>query len=93
MYETSQEQNCIAVSNNPQPICVDRQTALSAYAEIQNYSFAPAQINIRYPHWVFYIRTQLESMYDSQTIYRSGFSVYTTLDPTLQKDLLLRCLF
>jgi len=86
MYEASQEQQCIRVSNNPQPVCVDRETALNAYAEIQNYPFNPVQINIRYPHWVFYIRSQLESIYDSQTIYRSGFSVYTTLDPGLQDD-------
>jgi penicillin-binding protein 1C len=86
MYEVSSEQACIAVSNNPQPICVDRDTALNAYAEIQNYPFSPMQINMRYPHWVTFVRTQLESMYDSQVIYRSGFSVYTTLDPGLQDD-------
>ena len=39
-----------------------------------------------YPHWVNYIRYLLETKYDSQTIYRSGFRVYTTLDPTLQKE-------
>jgi penicillin-binding protein 1C len=86
MYQVSNEQDCIAVSNNPQPICVDRDTALNAYTEIQNYPFSPLQFNIRYPHWVNYIRSQLESMYDSQTIYRSGFSIYTTLDPALQDD-------
>ncbi|MCJ7512446.1 MAG: hypothetical protein MUO23_05695, partial [Anaerolineales bacterium] len=31
-----------------------------------------------------YIRTQLEQLFDPQTIYRSGFDVYTTLDPQLQ---------
>lgn len=86
MYQVSREQNCIAVSNNPQPICVDRETALEAYASIQNYPFEQPQISIRYPHWVNYIRSQLEAMYDAQTIYRSGFSVYTTIDPGLQDD-------
>ena len=37
-----------------------------------------------YPHWVEYIRSQLEARYDPQTIYRSGFTVTTTLDPDLQ---------
>jgi membrane peptidoglycan carboxypeptidase len=35
---------------------------------------------------VNYIRSLLESQYDAQTIYRSGFSVYTTLDPDLQSE-------
>ncbi len=42
---------------------------------------------MRYPHWVNYIRSQLESMYDPQTIYRSGFTVYTTLDPRCRNRL------
>ncbi|MHB1385493.1 MAG: transglycosylase domain-containing protein, partial [Bellilinea sp.] len=44
----------------------------------------PQSGTIRFPHWVDYVRTQLESMYDPSTIYRSGFTVYTTLDPALQ---------
>ena len=40
---------------------------------------------MRFPHWVNYIRTVLEQQYDPQTIYRSGFTVYTTLDPALQE--------
>ena len=42
-------------------------------------------IEMRYPHWVTYIRSLLESQFDAQTIYRSGFEVYTTLDPGLQE--------
>jgi membrane carboxypeptidase/penicillin-binding protein len=34
-----------------------------------------------YPHWVNYVRAELEKLYDAQTIYRSGFVVYTTIDP------------
>ena len=40
---------------------------------------------MRSPHWVTYIQSLLESQYDPQTIYRSGFTVYTTLDPGLQE--------
>jgi membrane peptidoglycan carboxypeptidase len=39
---------------------------------------------MRYPHWVNFVRTLLENQFDAQTIYRSGFTVYTTLDPGLQ---------
>lgn len=84
MYQTSQEQSCIRVSNNLQPICVGPGEALAASEEIKNYNFQKPYSELRYPHWVFYIRSLLENTYDAQTIYRSGFSVYTTLDPELQ---------
>jgi membrane peptidoglycan carboxypeptidase len=84
MYELSQEQGCITVSNTPQPVCMDPVSAASAANEVKGYSFTPPAIEMRYPHWVNYIRTLLEEQYDPQTIYRSGFTVYTTLDPGLQ---------
>ncbi len=84
MYEMSNEQGCIYVSNSPQRVCVDAATAVNAYAELENYQFKPPEVQIRYPHWVNYVRSILEAQFDAQTIYRSGFSVYTTLDPGLQ---------
>jgi penicillin-binding protein 1C len=84
MYQASQEQNCIFVSNNPERICIDQAAIASAADEIKNYPFKPSNPQMRYPHWVTYIRSLLESQYDPQTIYRSGFTVYTTLDPGLQ---------
>jgi penicillin-binding protein 1C len=84
MYRASQEQNCIYVSNNPQRVCVDAVVAATAAEELRNYEFPSPDVPIKYPHWVNYIRLLLEQQYDPQTIYRSGFSVYTTLDPTLQ---------
>jgi penicillin-binding protein 1C len=84
MYQASQEQGCIFVSNSPQRVCVDSNTAVSAYVELENYNFKPPDVEMRYPHWVSYIRSLLEAQFDSQTIYRSGFSIYTTLDPALQ---------
>jgi membrane peptidoglycan carboxypeptidase len=84
MFQTSQEQGCIYVSNNPQPICVEAEKAAEAAQAIESYDFEPPDIKIRYPHWVNFVRGLLESQYDPQTIYRSGFDVYTTLDPGLQ---------
>ncbi len=84
MVLTSQEQGCIGVSNAEEPVCVSPEEAGAAVAQIETFAFRPADIQIRYPHWVNFIRTQLEQMYDPQTIYRSGFNVYTTLDPQLQ---------
>lgn len=84
MYEASEAKDCIAVSNSDQPICVDAPVATAAVQEMDGYNFQPPVNNMRYPHWVTYIRSVLEETYDPQTIYRSGFTVYTTLDPTLQ---------
>jgi membrane peptidoglycan carboxypeptidase len=63
---------------------VDAPAATTAAAEIAQHTFKSPDINVRYPHWVQYVREQLEAQYDPQTIYRSGFTVYTTLDPGLQ---------
>ncbi len=63
---------------------MDGTAAANAIQEIQNLTFNPPTANMRYPHWVEYIRTLLESRFDPQTIYRSGFTVYTTLDPDMQ---------
>lgn len=84
VVQLSQEDNCIAVSNSPERICLNLDEALKAVEEIKAYNFPPPDVNMRYPHWVQFIRSQLESQFDAQTIYRSGFVVYTTLDPTLQ---------
>lgn len=82
MYTLSQEKNCIYVSTNLSEVCVNEIANASQY--IENYNFIPRDYSMRFPHWVNYIRTQLESQFDPQTIYRSGFTVYTTLDPGLQ---------
>ncbi len=84
MYELSSERNCIRVNQSNVPICVTLDEAVAAAQEIDNTVFEYRNINMPYPHWVNYIRTQLEAQYDPQTIYRSGFRVYTTIDPTLQ---------
>lgn len=84
MLALSTERHCIYVSNDPQSVCVDGAATANALLEIQNRSFNPPTVNMRYPHWVQYIRSQLESRFDPQTIYRSGFTVYTTLDPAMQ---------
>ncbi|MCL5611293.1 MAG: transglycosylase domain-containing protein [Chloroflexi bacterium] len=84
MLQASIEQNCIHVSNSPSPVCVDPAAASTATTEVRDYTFQPPVSDMRYPHWVNYVRAQLESNYDAQTIYRSGFTIYTTLDPNLQ---------
>jgi penicillin-binding protein 1C len=84
MYELSEEQNCIEVGTNPPAICVSYAEATQAGIDLANYDFPELVFNMAYPHWVVYVKSLLEEQFDSQTIYRSGFTVYTTLDPGLQ---------
>jgi 1A family penicillin-binding protein len=84
MLTLSTERHCISVSNAAQAVCVEGSAAANAIQEVQNRTFNPPIANMRYPHWVEFIRSQLESRFDPQTIYRSGFTVYTTLDPDMQ---------
>ncbi|MEN8173771.1 MAG: transglycosylase domain-containing protein, partial [Chloroflexota bacterium] len=85
MYYASQEKDCIPVSNSPEPICIGAPEAAEAASMFDEYEFQPPHVMMRYPHWVNYVRTLLEAQYDPQTIYRSGFTVYTSLDPKLQE--------
>ena len=91
MYTLSATKNCIAVSNSPQPVCVNIQSALDAQKAIENLTFPTPNIQMRYPQWVQFVRSQLESKYDAQTIYRSGFTVTTTLDAGLQDTAQKNC--
>lgn len=84
MFQTSQEQGCIFVSNSPEALCIEAGVAAEAARAFESYEFRPPQVQMLYPHWVNYVRSILEEQYDPQTIYRSGFTVYTTLDPGLQ---------
>jgi 1A family penicillin-binding protein len=84
MLAVSMQQNCIHLGSNDQPVCVDPATATRAAQEIRDYNFPSPNVNMRYPHWVNYVRSQLEANYDAQTMYRAGFTIQTTLDPKLQ---------
>ncbi|MCJ7676467.1 MAG: transglycosylase domain-containing protein, partial [Anaerolineales bacterium] len=86
MVEASTEAGCLYVGNAGVPVCVPPEDAGAAAAELENFTFHTPDVFMRYPHWVNYVRTLLEAMYDPQTIYRSGFTVYTTLDPALQDE-------
>ena len=83
-YLLSEEKGCIEVSNSDEPVCIGALEAAKAVEDIENYPFTPPEVSMRYPHWVNYVRGILEEEYDPQTIYRSGFTVYTTLVPELQ---------
>ena len=84
MYQLSSDRSCIRVNQWDVPICIRLDEAVAAVQEIEKYTFAQRPVNMPFPHWVNFIRMQLEAQFDPQTIYRSGFKIYTTLDPELQ---------
>lgn len=84
MYELSQDRGCIPVGTGRPDVCVSYDDATQAGIDLANYDFPKLSFNMDYPHWVVYVRSLLEEQFDPQTIYRSGFTVYTTLDPELQ---------
>ena len=86
MYEASRESNCIEIGSGRPPVCVSYDDATQAGIDLDNYVFPEIIFSMRYPHWVVYVRSLLEQEFDPQTIYRSGFTVYTTLDPSLQNE-------
>jgi penicillin-binding protein 1C len=86
MLDLTNERGGIGVSTQTEPVRVAPDDVLFAATEIANqarYPFHPPRTSARFPHWVNYVRQLLEDQY-GQTLYRSGYSVYTTLDPDLQ---------
>ncbi len=84
MYELSSEKDCIFIGENLEKVCVDPVTALAAMEQLQAYEFRQQIFEMRYPHWVVFIQSLLEAQFEPETIYRSGFTVQTTLDPAMQ---------
>jgi len=54
----------------------------AAYLEPLHY--VPLRLELRAPHFVQYVRSELERMYGPEAVYKGGLQVTTTLDPKLQ---------
>ena len=75
---------CVPVSTLTNPVCVNVNDVGAVLLDFKTRQFAPPTFAAKFPHWVNYIRQILEDQYGAQTLYRSGYSVYTTLDPDWQ---------
>lgn len=49
-----------------------------------DFQFRKYQENIKYPHFVFYIKDYLENKYGKDFESQGGLKIYTTIDPNLQ---------
>ncbi len=47
--------------------------------------YNPGKMNIKAPHFVFYVKDELVNMYDLETVERGGLRIYTSLDYESQK--------
>ena len=77
----------IQINSAGQRLCVTAAEGVTAILGIKDpaqYPFVPPRIEAVFPHWVNYVRLLLEEEYGAQEIYRSGFRVFTTLNPELQ---------
>ncbi len=83
-YNLSQERNCIKVGENLDKVCVTPMMVTDAENQLKDYEFIPKDYAMRFPHWVVYVQSLLEARFDPQIIYRSGFTVHTTIDPNYQ---------
>jgi membrane peptidoglycan carboxypeptidase len=86
---------CIQMEHEPfastGPFCVSQADIESAQTVVQiaqmeaaMATYRPAPVQITYPHFVVYVRQLLEEMFGQDALYRSGFNVYTTIDPRIQ---------
>ena len=83
-YNQSAENGCIFVREGNICTRIDPLMVTDAIYKIENYPFSISDFNIKYPHWVNYIYQKLESEYGADFLYRSGYTIYTTLDPSIQ---------
>ncbi|MBT7736080.1 penicillin-binding protein, partial [Candidatus Peregrinibacteria bacterium] len=60
----------------------ERQEALN---ELQDLEFNDYKEPIEHPHFVLYIKQQLEEKYGKEVVEQGGLKVYTTLDPDIQE--------
>jgi 1A family penicillin-binding protein len=54
-------------------------------AKAEELRFAPRRFPIKAPHFVMYVRDQLEKRYGRDALFRGGLRVYTTLDLKMQE--------
>src|SRR5919204_3753526 len=57
---------------------ITEQQARDAYAE--PIQLKEREVDLKAPHWVMYIRDQVEQKYGAKTMYQGGLKIYTTLD-------------
>lgn len=64
---------------------VDLSEEIVAQLKDKEIVYNPGKMQIKAPHFVFYVKDELVKMYDLETVERGGLRIYTTLDYDAQK--------
>ncbi len=64
---------------------IDQATKETTLTELQNLKFERLNEDIKAPHFVLWIKEQVEAKYGKELVERGGLKIYTTLDPLLQE--------
>ena len=64
---------------------ITRDQEKEAVEQLEKVEFATEASNFRAPHFVMYVKKQLEERYGQRTVEQGGLRVYTTLDLELQE--------
>lgn len=83
-YNLSSEHGCIEIRSGRNCVKIDPLMVTNSIRKIENYQFTTSDFNIKYPHWVNYIYQMLETQYGAEALYRSGYTILTSLDPDIQ---------
>ncbi len=59
--------------------------AILQIAEIETTVFQPGEVQVRYPHFVDYVRGLVEAELGEEALFTRGLSIHTTLNPALQE--------
>ncbi len=65
---------------------IDAETEKAAQAELAKMYFAPQTAAIEAPHFVFWVKQQLEKLYGTSVVEQGGLEVETSLDEDLQQE-------
>ena len=58
--------------------------AILQIAKIETTRFQPGEFQVRYPHFVDYLRAAVEAELGAEALFQRGLSIHTTLNPALQ---------
>jgi membrane peptidoglycan carboxypeptidase len=63
---------------------VTQSAADLALTETWNMEFKPYRDNIKYPHFVLYVKELIEEKYGKEVVEKGGLKIYTSIDPVMQ---------
>jgi membrane peptidoglycan carboxypeptidase len=54
-------------------------------AEVQTRRYLPRATELRHPHFVLYVQSEVERNFGPNAMFQRGFTIYTTLNPRIQR--------